>query len=454
MYSELEVRGLSLKTILFLTLPLVIFFLGTINAEAANHYVRAGASGTATGNDWTNACTEFTGACAPASMVRGDTYFVADGTYSSRTFNTPASGNLVITIKKATVADHGTETGWVNTYGDGQATFASIITFSTSYWTFDGAIRDESNPPLSWFTTSAYGFAVLNNNNSAQRQIVFGNPLSNFTMRHVWLQGRTGGFSGAERRYSIDTETGGTSTDLLFSRNLSTDSNQWYFLRGTNRTVIEYWAGDRLTGDGNNHGDAINVYFSAEDVTIRWGVLRNACTSGCTGVIPIADSRGTSTPPLVKIYGNLFYDFGSTDGLAGFLGNSSNGGNCTNCVVTNNTFVDGGAEYASSWGLQFGDGSGNIHRNNMWFEVNSQIPSFSLGSNPTNTHNAFGPSAVSTGTNAQVSVPSSIFVDFATKNFKLASPTSCGVTLSAPYDKDMFGNTRGSFIHCNWQMYY
>ncbi len=423
---------------------MAMIFLGAASAQAANHYIRAGASGTGTGSDWANACAEFTGSCAPAGMVRGDTYYVADGAYAGRTFNTAASGNLLITIKKGTPADHGTDIGWAAAYGDGQATFATTLIFSTDDWLFDGSTRDESNPPASWFNTSSYGFAILNNANAAQAQIKFGNALDNFAMQYVWLQGRTGPFSGAERRYSIDCETGGTSTNLRFSRNLSTDSNQWYFLRNTNHTIIEYWAGDRLTGDEFNHGDAINVYFTAEDVTIRWGVARNACTMGCTGMIPIADARGTSTPPLVKIYGNVFYDYGSTDGTAGFTGNASNGGNCTNCVVVNNTFIDGGGEYAATWGLQFPDGTGNIHRNNMWFEVNSQIPGFDLGSNATDSHNAFGPTSTGTGTNAQVSVPSSIFVNFAGKNFRLASATSCGIALGAPYDTDMFGNTRGA----------
>lgn len=411
-------------------------------AMAANHYVRDGASGD--GSDWTNACDDFAGSCAVASLVRGDTYYVADGSYAARTFNRAASSNLVITIKKATVADHGTSTGWDNAYGDGQAIFASPLTFSSDDWVLDGTTRDESNPPLSWFTSSAYGFKISNNANAAQRQVIFGAALDNFTMKYVWAEGRTGAFSGAERRYSIDTETGGTSTNLVFSRNLTTDSNQWYFLRGTNNTIIEYWAGDRLTGNDANHGDAINCYFTADNVTIRWGVARDACTVGCTGMIPIADSLGTSTPPTVLIYGNLFYDYGSTDGTAGFLGNASNGGNCTNCVVRNNTFIDGGGQFAANWGLQFGDGSGNTNQNNIWFEVNSQTPSFDLGTGATNNYNLCGTSATCTGTNAQTGVATTIFTNFASKNFRLSTATSCGVAVSPPYDVDMLGNVRGA----------
>src|SRR5262245_52847243 len=75
-------------------------------AWAANHYVRSSATGVGNGSDWTNACTDFTGSCAVSNLVRGDTYYVATGTYGSRTFNTPTSGTLTITIKGATAADH------------------------------------------------------------------------------------------------------------------------------------------------------------------------------------------------------------------------------------------------------------------------------------------------------------------------------------------------------------
>ena len=69
--TEFKMRRSSMKKILILALLLMIHFLGIVTAEAANHYVLAGASGT--GNDWTDACPDFTGSCAPASMVRGDT---------------------------------------------------------------------------------------------------------------------------------------------------------------------------------------------------------------------------------------------------------------------------------------------------------------------------------------------------------------------------------------------
>ena len=95
----------------------IILLLAVMPGWAADHYVRAGATGNASGSDWTNACADFTGSCAVASLVRGEVYYVATGTYGSRTFNTAESGTLVITIKGATVADHGTDAGWQPSFG-------------------------------------------------------------------------------------------------------------------------------------------------------------------------------------------------------------------------------------------------------------------------------------------------------------------------------------------------
>ena len=90
---------------------ILVLTLAESSWSASNHYVRAGATGDGSGSDWINACPDFTGSCAVSSLVRGDTYYVAAGTYGSRTFNTAESGTLVITIKGATASDPGTDTG-------------------------------------------------------------------------------------------------------------------------------------------------------------------------------------------------------------------------------------------------------------------------------------------------------------------------------------------------------
>src|SRR3990172_8979021 len=106
---------LTLITFIF-PLAVAVVLLTVEHGWAANRYIRAGAVGNGSGSDWTNACTDFTGSCAVSSLVRGDTYYVGAGTYGSRTFNTAESGTIVNHNKGATVADHGTDTGWQATY--------------------------------------------------------------------------------------------------------------------------------------------------------------------------------------------------------------------------------------------------------------------------------------------------------------------------------------------------
>src|SRR4030043_1400540 len=110
-------NGLLMKVMLILMLVLVVLLAGVFDIQAQTvYYVRAGATGANNGSDWNNAFTTL-----PATLVRGTTYYIADGNYASYTFDDAVSGTTLITVKKATVADHGTETGGVSTYGDGQA---------------------------------------------------------------------------------------------------------------------------------------------------------------------------------------------------------------------------------------------------------------------------------------------------------------------------------------------
>ena len=64
-------------------------------AMAADHYVRADATGAGNGSDWTDAYTTL-----PATMIRGDTYYLADGDYVGYDFDTAATGSTFIYIVK------------------------------------------------------------------------------------------------------------------------------------------------------------------------------------------------------------------------------------------------------------------------------------------------------------------------------------------------------------------
>ena len=112
----------------------IILLLAVMPGWAADHYVRAGATGNASGSDWSNAYTAL-----PATLQRGTTYYVASGSYPAHTFNDPESGTSLITIKKASAQDHGTDVGWQAGYGTGQAVFAYNLLFNSGYYVLDGS---------------------------------------------------------------------------------------------------------------------------------------------------------------------------------------------------------------------------------------------------------------------------------------------------------------------------
>src|SRR4030067_1861776 len=102
------IRSGKAKVSALLVLLMAMFLLNIVSAEAASiYYVRSDAGGGNNGSDWNNAYTAL-----PATLVRGAIYYVAAGNSTRRAFNTPSSGSLLITIKKATALDHGTNSGW------------------------------------------------------------------------------------------------------------------------------------------------------------------------------------------------------------------------------------------------------------------------------------------------------------------------------------------------------
>jgi len=119
--------------VIFLVIAILLLAVYCRTARAANWYVRDGAIGSETGADWENAYTAL-----PSILNRGDTYYIADGTYGAVTIDTPESGSSYIYIKKASATDHGTDAGWDNAYGDGVAAFTSIF-IDTGYVEIDGS---------------------------------------------------------------------------------------------------------------------------------------------------------------------------------------------------------------------------------------------------------------------------------------------------------------------------
>jgi len=154
---------------------LVLLISSTELSYAQNSYycVREGATGTGNGLDWNNAYPTI-----PGTLVRGATYYVASGSYGSYNFNTATQGSLFVTIKKATVYEHGSSAGWSDSYGYGQAEFGSL-TISTDNYLIDEVT---GGGPGQWET--GFGFRVK----SGGKNIYLNGAIQNITISHVDIE--------------------------------------------------------------------------------------------------------------------------------------------------------------------------------------------------------------------------------------------------------------------------
>ena len=127
---------------------------------AANKYIRAGATGSKNGSDWTNAYPSF----ASVVWTRGNTYYVAGGTYSEFVdIYKTESGTTPIIIKKANTTDNSGDAGWNASYASNQVVINGAIAIESSYVEIDGVTGSG---------TSGHGIKVYNSSTDTNALIV------------------------------------------------------------------------------------------------------------------------------------------------------------------------------------------------------------------------------------------------------------------------------------------
>jgi hypothetical protein len=407
-------------------------------------YVRQGAAGSANGSDWTNAFPTL-----PSTLQRGATYYIADGTYSGYTFDDPTSGTTVIAIKKATLADHGTSTGWQNGYGDGQALFTGALRFHTNDYLFDGQTR---NPD--W--RSGYGFKVRpsftprRTDSSVYLGVPFTSGARNITLRHLEVEG-TG--DRTDTYWDRGIYSTRDSSDITIAQSyVHEQGNVPFLILQTTRITIEHTLIARNQSTATAHGEGLAVRDGTHNFVFRYNVMEDiegtayiaTPTSGHPGCAGTVQSNW-------YIYGNVFYRRGATAGSAsgGTTGNGifilfdhQHQGDLyfvNNSIIgVNNGFV----------GLATGTGAGcalNMTvRNNIWYNVGKSVGRPANVQALTWTHNAYLTTATTDpDPNKQVG-NSNPFIDLPGYNFRLATPTLPGISLTHPYDTDVFGAVRGA----------
>lgn len=373
-------------------------------AWSADVYIRDG--GTGNGSAWNNALDDI-----PATLTRGNTYWIGDGNYNDPEFDDAVSGTTLITIKKATVADHGSEPGWLDSYGDGQAVFAGGMQFSTNYWLVDG------NTPV-----GTYGFRV---NGDGRNYIV---DMYTTSTDQIELRGihSYGGGQGYGRGF-----IGKSGTFHLYNCRAELTADDGMAFVGATYVTIEYshvgWRGSSVVGA---HADGI-AFMSGGSPN---GIIRHTIIDW-DGQEVWFDGVGDALYGDFQFYGNLFLNteeaipVNSNQAIKDHA-NASLG----QFLVYNNTF-------AGIYQAQTATGNANsVWRNNIYYDLTIQTISFGSG---THSHNYFQ-TGMTYPAEATAQEGGDPFADYGNGDFSLSAATDAGYSLASPYNADRVGNTRGS----------
>lgn len=435
------------KLALLLLLLLAMLFIDALNAHAGGvYYIRSGATGNNSGSDWVNAYSSFTAAGlnnSSSTAPRGNTYYVADGSYGSIAFKNGASGSTRITVKKATTSAHGTETGWQSSYGDGQAAF-SYINFDSQYFTFDGV---SGGGPGNW--QSGHGFKISSSQTSGvQEKKIDIKDASYLELFHTEI--------GYPSR-----DTNGDGDRILYcvgsADNVHIAYNYWYGDTDTLATVgydFDNWVVEyscflqNYVATPGNHGGGWELTTGTgssviENFTFRYNYWIKQILAR-TGWFGFYDTGGGATDG-IYIYGNVFYcpeSHGCTNSGNGIIYSvSGTDGPQDNVKIYNNTFD--GIDNPAYITLHHDDNNNSEFSNNIIYDIEAQP---GIGTY-IKSHNAIQSGYTVSGDSNLQTLSSDPLADPGNDDFSLNFATDAGYNTGgsvAGNDVDMFDNTRGA----------
>lgn len=451
----------------------LVVLLYSLPLWSACHVVTPGGAGATTGADWNNAYQGL-----PSSLVRGDTYYLSDGSYSAYTFNTAVSGTTAITIKKATVSDHCTETGWnLSTMGNWQAIFSGASTTGvaiyvrSSYLIIDGGGRSTLNSgygiKLNGLACTAAGYSCYTFTVGDTVQV------HDITAHYVEFQGAganaPANLNNPDQVISVRPQS---NYNLTFRYNYIHDSSgDPIELTGGTHDVSIY--GNYIydnKSSATNHGEGMAMQSGVSNVWFYNNIMQDI--EGTAYIDAINAGSGTFTFDNINIWNNIFFaTSGNAKGRSvspGAIVCAPNGQthNCTNWRVYNNVFANINCpDLGSSTGVVFWAGGGTLNgsadvRNNIWYS-NCKAPGNSVNGGTLAYNSCLGPAdnGGCSGTGAVNSTATTPipFVNWtasppALPDFSLASDNSNWnnrISLGSPYDTDAngaaFTSSRGAF---------
>lgn len=431
------------KSPLLLGLVLAMLLIGATSAQAANHYVRSGATGTNSGSDWINAYTSL-----PATLIRGDAYYIAIGSYGSYTFDDPAVGDQYITIKRATVSNHGTNVGWSDEYGGGQAVFFTF-SFSQGYYDIDGVT---GGGPGNW--TGGFGIRVYGGGVGGKVVTFNAATASHLRLRHIDFEHNQGAESHSINEdifYGVYPVT-----DILIQYCYIHDVSRCHFLsKSWSNITLEY---SKIARNGTGIGEDPQGHREAwsgvadDNITIRYNIFEDIDQF----FLAIVNNGGDNITDNWEIYGNVFLHTVDRGDYA--VGAILNVGYSSLMTISNWKFYNNSIINIHGSTYLVGDGTKvNLQcYNNIWYSNDGNavgcgvfsIKDYNLFSDNlrwevTNPPLVLDAAAAASEAHGQKSTGSP-FVNWVNGDYRLKTATNAGKVLPPPYNADTNGITRGS----------
>jgi hypothetical protein len=390
-----------------------------------NWYVRSGAGGSHNGTDWNNAWTDVT-SINWSSVAAGDSIWIAGGNYSGLTIGkSGTSGNYIYIARvRTTNSVPVAAAGWNSAY-DAAVVIGGVGCDTYKYWTLDGQIPNSG---------------ILVSNGATWNAVHLSDGAGYCNLKNLLISGiaTDSTMGGIEDYRCINLNYGGATAGHGLYVGYCTLQQYPTLISTLNMSdmTIEHcklwhnWAG----GSGYHPNTfqvtgGTNVIFRCNEVT-EWlteGIMMDFCGSG--------DAPNDNW----DIYGNLWHD-----PIAGWYGRILEGQYRAQYRIRlyNNTLIGvyaiANTANGGSWG------AGCASENNIAFNGSGGL-GFGAGADDYNLSDG----SIS-GTHSISGASSSIFVNYAGKNYHLAStvgakyPKDKGVNLGSSYNADLEGNIRGA----------
>jgi hypothetical protein len=426
----------------FLTFILII----AADGFAANWYVLKGATGSNNGTNWTNAWNEMN-QINWSSVACGDTIWLGGGTYTTGlTVGKTCTASTVLNINRVLSTDTvpTAAAGWNSAYASQVIFSNALIQLSAgAYYTINGRVGNA-------VTGTAYGIQSVRTSGGDAVDSPSSGTADHVSLYYIELYGPvcvTNGNCTGSAAYGLNWNFNGTIqnslADHMWIHRWCETVRMWNALNNT----IQF----SIIGDTNNdsidHEDIVYTAPPNSGNTWRYNRIYSSPNDGL-----FSEFGGQQN---FAFYGNIIYHAGGWEMCF------KNGSTFGPVFIYNNTFENDGTfgDYQPAWLGQPGSlAAGSDIANNIFYNVDNQISptyssynAYSLNGYSESGSVTFTPGSPLNAYNGFVNMSSGnpIVADLHLTSARQALFEN-GKTLSAPYNMDPDGNTRGTNGH--WYM--